>query len=167
MKILPFGRGRQAQKRLSGALKIEACLSAIVFRADGGVEDLGVISRRVVTDAFVDLLVDDLQSSQAAFHSMKYHGAGTGAAAEDATDTALGTEVGSRATGTQAEGGSTNIYQSVGTWSFDTTRAITEHGLFSASSNGTLLDRSVFSAINGGSGDSIQFTYELTCSSGG
>jgi hypothetical protein len=34
-------------------------------------------------------------------------------------------------------------------------------------SQGTLLDRSVFTAINVVSADSIQFTYSLTLSSGG
>ena len=47
---------------------------------------------------------------------------------------------------------------------FDATAAIVEHGIFSqaATGGGTLLDRSVFSAINVASGDSIQFTYDLT-----
>jgi hypothetical protein len=155
------------RRRRDGLVKMEAALAAVVHWADGSIEDLGVISRRVVTDAFVALLVDDLQGSQSAFHTMKYHGAGTGTNAESAGDTALQTEVGTRATGTQTEGGSANIYQTVATWSFDTTRAITEHGVFSASTGGTLLDRSVFAAINGGSGDSIQFTYSLTVTAGG
>jgi hypothetical protein len=46
---------------------------------------------------------------------------------------------------------------------------VTEHGIFSqaATGGGTLWDRSVFSAINVVSGDSIQFTYTCTVSSGG
>jgi len=43
---------------------------------------------------------------------------------------------------------------------------VTEHGLFNASSAGTLMDRTVFSAINVVNGDSIQFTYELTATAG-
>ena len=74
---------------------------------------------------------------------------------------------GARATGTQSTPGSTNIYRSVGTVSFTSTLAITEHGLFTASSGGTLFDRSVFSAINVLNGDSIQFTWELTLPAGG
>jgi hypothetical protein len=47
------------------------------------------------------------------------------------------------------------------------TLAITEHGIFSASSAGVMLDRSVFSAINLTRGsDSLQTTYDLTVPSG-
>jgi len=54
----------------------------------------------------------------------------------------------------------------VGTISYTTTKAITEHGLFNAATAGTLLDRTVFTVINVVSGDSIQFTYELECAAG-
>jgi hypothetical protein len=154
-----------------GTVKFESALSAKVIRGDGRVENLGVIARRVVTTAFVNLLVDCLHAdapSIALLQLFKYHAAGTGVGGEVIGDTALGTEVGTRVAGTQAEGATPNIYQSVGTWAFDTTRAITEHGLLTQlAAGGTLLDRSVFSAINGVSGDSIQFTYSLTCTAGG
>lgn len=137
-------------------------LSARVLRGNGQVEDLGLIACRKVTTAFRDALVDSLQGSFANWGNFKYHGCGTGTGAEANTDTTLGTEVGSRATGTQVEGASANIYKSVGTCTPGNTYAITEHGLFSASTTGTLMDRSVFSAINVTASDSIQFTYEIT-----
>ena len=73
-----------------------------------------------------------------------------------------------RATGTRSQPAA-NQYRSVGTLTFDNTAAVTEHGLFSqaATGGGTLWDRSVFSAINVVSGDSIQFTYTVTVSAGG
>jgi hypothetical protein len=51
----------------------------------------------------------------------------------------------------------------------DGAAAVTEHGVFDQASNagGVMLDRSVFSAVNLASGDSLQSTYELTCTSGG
>ena len=90
-------------------------------------------------------------------------GAGTGTGGAVKGDTALGTEVGSRvATTVSVTGsGSTAKYQAVATWAFDATRAITEVGLFSASSAGSMFVRSDFAAINGGSGDSIQFTITI------
>ena len=47
---------------------------------------------------------------------------------------------------------------------FDATAAITEWGLFSqaATGGGVLWSRIVFAALNVASGDSIQFTYDLT-----
>ena len=150
-----------------GGVIFTSRLTARLIRADGSARDLGLLSQRVVTDAFVNYLVDELQASQAPFSTFKYHGSGTGTAAESASDTALGTPVESRATGTQAEGATANVYKSVGTVASTATRAITEHGLFSAATGPTLMDRSVFTAVNVVNGDSIEFTYQLTCTSGG
>jgi len=126
-------------------------------------KDLGVISTRKVTTAFRDYIVDSLQDSTTyPLDVFKYHGCGTGTTAEANTQTALVTEVGSRVSGTQTEGATANIYKTVATITPGGSYAITEHGVFSASSSGTMLDRSVFSAINVGASDSIQFTYECT-----
>lgn len=152
---------------------------ASVIRASGQVEHLGLLSTQVITDAGVAFLVDDwdVNTASATFDitTLKYHGCGTGTGAESASDTTLGTESttdlnpdSTRATGTQSQSAA-NVLQSVGTLTFDNTAAITEHGLFSqaATGGGTLWDRSKFSAINVVSGDSIQFTYSCTVSSGG
>lgn len=158
-----------------GLLSAIAELSVVVKRADGSRVDYGTVCYRVITDAGVAYLVDAWQNS-VELENMKYHGCGTGATAEDASDTALGTESttaldpdSTRATGTLAEGATANIFSSVGTLSFDAGAAVTEHGLFSqaATGGGTLFDRSVFSAINVEDGDSIQFTYQVTFTSGG
>jgi hypothetical protein len=142
-------------------------VAAVVTRKDGRTINYGTLGYRVVTTAYVNLLVDELQSSTAAHSTFLYHGSGTGTTAADVGDTAMGTAVESRATGTQTEGASANIYRSVGTVGYTATRAVTEHGLFSASTGATLMDRTVFTAINVVSGDSIQFTYELTATAGG
>ena len=89
---------------------------------------------------------------------------GTGVVAESNADTALGTPAGpARVSGTQVENGS-NTYRTVATIAYTATLAITEHGIFSASAAGTLLDRTVFTAINVVSGDSIQFTFDISVS---
>lgn len=148
----------------------KAELNAVVFRADGSVENLGVIAKKKVTDVFVkdicDALADAAGSGQlATFNDYKFHDCGTGTTAEDNGQTGLVTPYGgARASGTQVSGGAVDArtYESVGTISFTSSLAITEHGLFNASSGGLLMDRSVFSAINVNNGDSIQFTYTLT-----
>lgn len=143
--------------------------------------DYGVLSYRVITDTGVAFLVDDWDVNTASgtndITTLKYHGCGTGVGNEAAGDSALGTESttalnpdSTRATGTQSQPAA-NQLRSVGTLTFDADAAITEHGLFSqaATGGGTLWDRSKFAAINvvGASGDSIQFTYTCTISSGG
>lgn len=141
----------------------------------GKIIDYGIASLRVVTTVGVGFIVDAFQNL-VEVENMKFHGLGTGTNAEAVGDTALQTELTTeytgnvRATGTTTEGASGNIYRTVGTNTLDSgTPAVTEHGIFSASSAGVLLDRSVFSAINlvGANGDGLQTTYDLTFSSGG
>jgi hypothetical protein len=161
--------------RLFSLVRIESALSLRVLHADGTVTDYGVVGRRVVTDVGVAYIVDAFQNS-VELENMKYHGFGTGTNAEAVGDTALQTELtteyvvnSTRPTGTTTEGATANIYRTVATLSPDSggTLAITEHGVFSASSAGVLLDRTKFSAVNlVASSDSLQATYELTFTSG-
>jgi hypothetical protein len=161
--------------RLTGIPTITSQLEARLIRADGTVVNYGVVSHRVVTDAGVAYLVDDWDTAATEITNMNYHGCGTGTVAEAAADTALGAECttvlnpdSTRATGTKSQPAA-NQLRSVGTPTFDGSAAVTEHGLFSqaATGGGTLWDRSVFAAINVGTGDSIQFTYTMTVNSGG
>lgn len=145
-----------------------------VLHADGTATDYGLLGRRVVTDAGVAYLAGCFDNTNEA-ENQRYHGFGTGATAENANQTALVTELtteyatnSTRPTGSQAK--SANTYTTVATLSPDSggTLAITEHGVFSATSGTTLLDRTVFSAINLVAGsDSLQATYVLTLPSGG
>lgn len=150
-------------------------LDACVIRADGSRTDLGCIGKRVVTTAGVNFLRDDFAGAAggADISTFKYHGCGTGSVAEAIGDTALGAECttvlnpdSTRAVGTQVNS-TAKTYTTVGTLTFDGSAAVTEHGIFSAASSGTLWDRTVFAAINVGNGDSIQFTYNLAISDGG
>lgn len=142
-------------------------LEAVLIKADGSKINYGVLGYRVVTTAFVSFVVDQLQTETSVFGDFKFHDSGVGTTAENVTDTAIETTDGeARATGTQTESAAT-AYRSVGTISYTTTKAITEHGLFNDGTTGTLMDRTVFSAVNVVNGDSIQFTYTLTVSAGG
>lgn len=147
---------------------------AKVIRADGRVEDLGLISTRVITNNGVGYIVDAFQNL-VELENMKYHGFGTGTNAEAASDSALQTELttqyqtaNTRPTGTTTETAS-NIYTTVATLSPSASVAITEHGIFSqaATGGGVLLDRSVFSVVNLTSGDTLQITYNFTANAGG
>lgn len=161
--------------KLTGIPTLTSVLRVQVIRAGGQVVDYGRVCYRVVTTAGVNWLVDCWQGTLEP-ETMKYHGCGTGGTAEAVGDTALVTESttalnpdSTRATGTLVDGSGANVLRSVGTLTFDGSAAVTEHGLFNqaATGGGTLWDRSLFSAINVASGDSIQFTYDLTINSGG
>lgn len=153
--------------RLTGIPVLLGRLDAVLIRADGTRVNYGLLGLRVVTTAFVSFVVDQLQTETSVFGDFKFHDSGVGTTAENAADTAMETTDGeSRATGTQTEASAT-AYRSVGTISYSTTKAITEHGLFNDASAGVLMDRTVFSAINVVNGDSVSFTYTLSLSAGG
>ena len=160
--------------KVTGIPTITSALKVRLFKADGQIVDYGVVSRRVVTNNGVGFIVTSWQNTTE-LENMKYHGCGTGATAEAAGDSALVTESttalnpdSTRGTGTQTAPAA-NQLTSTGTVTFDASAAITEHGLFSQASTGggVLWDRSVFSAINVVSGDSIQFAYTATFTAGG
>lgn len=160
--------------RITEIPTVVSSLSIRVRRANGEWVDYGTVCYRVVTDAGVAFIVDDMDNSATDITTLNYHGVGTGVTAESAAQTALVTESttvlnpdSTRATGTKSQP-SANILRSVGTLTFDGSAAITEHGIFSqaATGGGTLLDRSLFAAINVAAADSIQFTYDLTFTSG-
>lgn len=138
-----------------------------VIRASGKVEYLGkfdvpVPVFNVVTTVGKEAIVDALQGTFT-LSDFKFHGVGTGSTAPTAGDTALVTEVETRATGTQTENGSTT-YETVGTVTATAARAIQEAGLFSASTAGTMLARVTFSTVNLSNGDSIETTWDITIS---
>lgn len=146
-----------------------------VLRGDGTIDDLGLASLRLVTTAGVTYLAADMAGGASDINLFKFHGFGVGTTAEATGNTALVTELtteyatdSTRPTGSQSS--STNTYTTVATLSPDSggTLAITEHGVFTATSAGTLWDRSVFAAVNLVAGsDSLQATYVATFPAGG
>lgn len=99
-----------------------------------------------------------------------YVAIGTGTAAAADADTQLGAEIttsgGARASAsvsvvTTDTAGDTAQLQLTYNFTTDASFAITESGVLNAASDGTLLARQVFSAINVASGDSLQVTWKF------
>lgn len=141
-----------------------------VTRGDGEVWDYGHVGCHLITTSGKVYLAGCFDNTNEA-ENLKFHGFGTGTTAAAAGDTALGTELttqyvtnSTRPTGSQSK--SSNTYTTAGVLTPDSggTIAVTEWGLFSASSSTTLFDRQVFSAVNLDStaGDSLTSTYTLT-----
>jgi len=150
--------------QMTGIATMRGRLRILHIKANGEKVNYGWAAHGLVTDAFVAFMVDQLQAETSQWGDFKYHDSGIGvtAANNDNTDIETSDEE-ARATGDQGEGASAWIYKSVGTINYTTTKAITEHGLFSQAAGTTLMDRHVFAAINVVNGDSIEFTYQLTC----
>lgn len=97
-----------------------------------------------------------------------YLAVGTGTNAAAAGDTTLQTEItdsGLERASATASRVTTDVTddtaQLAKTWTVTGTKAVTEAGILNAASNGVLLARSVFAAINVISGDSLTVTYKI------
>lgn len=173
-KQLPVEQVADLLEGISKIVVVQSKLAVVIRRFDGGLEDWGVVSDRLVTNNGVAFIVDAFQNL-VELEIMKFHGIGTGSGAEAASDSALGTELTTqynpdnvRATGTTAESAA-NAYQTVGTNTVDATVTIQEHGILSqaAVGGGVLLDRSLTGGQALTSGDGMTTTYTLTLTAGG
>lgn len=117
-----------------------------------------------VTNKGVAMAADRLRTTPATYTTApKFVGIGTGGTTAAVTDTALGTEVETRATGTESIVTTTatgDTMQIVGTVTATTTRAITECGTFDASSTGNMGISATITTVNLSNGDSIQLTFK-------
>ena len=155
--------------KATNVLTFTGSLSAVLITENGRQRvNYGKVAYGLVTTAFAQFMVDQLQAETSVWGDFKFHDSGVGTTAAAISDTDIETTDGeSRVTGSQTEGATADIYKSVGTITYTTSKAITEHGLFSIVTAGTLMDRHVFAAINVVNTDSIEFTYELTVNDGG
>jgi hypothetical protein len=95
--------------------------------------------------------------------AMSHMGIGTGSTAASASDTALGSQ--SARTSLTSTTVTDNDVVYVDTFPAGTgTGAITEAGIFNASSGGTMLCRTVFSVVNKGASDAMTITWTVTVS---
>lgn len=146
----------EEQMKLSGHINFK------LFDASGVLKDERDI-KNVVVSTGKTYLADWLTDSSQSGSFMQYVALGTGTDAASASDTALQTEVGTRVAGTLTS--SSNVWQNQATFAAgNATGAITEAGVLSASSSGTLLAHQVFSVINKAAGDSLQVTWQVTIS---
>lgn len=131
---------------------------------DGQIKDKRE-SHNVVTTVGKEFLASFLYSAAVASSAfdVKHMAIGTDSTAEAVGNTALGTEV-ARHTGT-AGYTSGAIYSVVATFATGSgTGAITEYGLLSSNTAGTLFSRLTTAAINKGANDTLTVTAQLTIS---
>ena len=167
-KIKPYAQKLGLMLPKKDVVEMYGSLAIKKIDIDGDIEDFGIVSRQKITTVFVNNLVTHLQTTggEALF---KWHGSGVTTGAESTGDTQLG--AGSTAYGRDGgtSSGTANVYTSIATHLYTAAAVIREHGIFNSSGlgAGVLMDRSLFAAVSCSSGDSIQFTYQLTCNAGG
>lgn len=133
-----------------------------LYDADGNLKDVREDHNLVVTVG-KNFLASWLASASQSEAFMKYVALGTGTTSPSAGDTGLQTELSTRVSGTVTS--SLNVLQNVASFGPGVdTGAITEAGLFSASSSGTMFARQTFAVVNKGAGDTLQTTWQITFS---
>jgi hypothetical protein len=150
--------------RVYGGVNLKGRWKATLQGPDGAVKQQVQGSNVVCTNG-KEFLASFLYSAAAAASTFtcKYVAIGTDATAEDAANTALGTEL-ARHTGTVSYV-SGQIYRVSATFAAGTgTGAIVEYGILSSSTGGTLLNRDTESVINKGASDTLTVTCDLTLS---
>ena len=97
--------------------------------------------------------------------AMTHMAVGTGSTAAVIGDTTLGTEIAASRVALTSTVASTNTIVYVATFGSGVgTGAVTEAGIFNASSAGTMLCRTVFSVVNKAAGDTMNITWTITIS---
>ena len=130
-----------------------------LFDKDGKLKEERRHENLVVTTGLAHI-ADQLSSSPGQ-GAMSHMAIGTGTTAAAAGDTTLQTELDRNALTSRTDSGAVVTY--VGTWAAgDGTGAITEEGIFNASSSGTMLARTVFSVINKAASDTLVITHTIT-----
>lgn len=143
-------------------LKVTGHISLRLFGPDGSLKESREIKNVVVTVG-KNFLANWLTAGTQSDFFMRYLALGTGTNAASAADTTLQTELSTRVAGTLTN--STNVWQNQATFgpAVDT-GAITEAGIFSASTSGTMFARQTFAVVNKAAGDSLQLTWQVTFS---
>lgn len=144
------------------ALKATGALRIVVTSAEGQVkEDVQV--KNLVVNTGLNYIVSRMKDTTAT--AMSHMELGTGTTAAAAADTALGTAISGSRTALTSTTVSSNTITYVASFAAGTgTGAVTEAGIFNASSAGTMLCRTVFPVVNKQSGDSMTVTWTVTVS---
>jgi hypothetical protein len=143
-------------------IKANGALSVVLTDAQGNVKDTREFKNLVVTTG-LNYIVSRMKDATAT--AMSHMELGTGTTAASAGDTALGTAISGSRTALTSTTVSSNTITYVASFAAGTgTGAVTESGIFNASSAGTMLCRTVFPVVNKQSGDSMTVTWTITVS---
>ncbi len=147
---------------LNEKLKVTGDVSFVLRDKTGKIIETKEINNLVVTTG-LNYIASRMKDATAT--AMTHMAVGTGSTAAALGNTTLGTEVAASRTALTSTTVSTNTIQYACTFGAGVgTGALTEAGVFNASSAGTMLCRTVFSAINKAAGDSLTITWTITVS---
>lgn len=157
-----FLKQMRAQDPNREQFQMTGALESVLYRKDGMIE----VRRKnnLIVNAGRDFISDAIGLSVSRPGVMSHIGVGTGATAAAAAQTALVTET-LRKAATYAHTAGTAVFTFESSFAAgEATGALTEAGIFNASSSGTMLNRVTFSVINKGADDTLtqRFTFTLS-----
>ena len=143
---------------MNDGLKLRGDVALVLRDKDGNVKDERLIENLIV-DTGLNFICDRMKDDETA---MTHMALGSGSTAAAAGDTTLGSQLGSREV---LDSSTVTNNQIVYVSSFeagDATGAVTEAGIFNASSGGTMLCRTVFSVVNKAADDTLTVNWTIT-----
>jgi len=145
-------------------LGLSGRLTIVLKDAEGNVKDSREIKNLVVNSGLAYITSRMLGTST---NVMSHMALGSGTTAASAGDTDLGSLLGSRKALTSSTQSGSNNESIIYVATFDPgegTGAVTEAGIFNASSSGVMLCRTVFPVVNKQAADTLQITWTVTLS---
>jgi hypothetical protein len=145
-------------------LKLTGALEIVLYDENGQVKQTETVKNLVVNTGLAFIISRMVGVSK---NVMSHMAVGSGATAVTATDTTLGSQLGSRVALDSSTISGTNNEKVVYVTTFGAgagTGAITEAGIFNASTSGDMLCRTVFSVVNKGAADTMVITWTITLS---
>lgn len=147
---------------VNDSIKITGDVKIDIIGADGAVKDSREIKNLVVTTGktFIASRMVGVASTVMGWMEL-----GTGTTAAAVGDTALQTAISGSRVALTSGTSATNVVTYVASFPAGTgTGAVTEAGVFNASTAGTMLCRTVFSVVNKGAADAMSITWTITVS---
>ncbi len=145
---------------MNDGLKLRGDVALVLRDKDGNVKDERKIENLIV-NAGLNFICDRMKANDTEA-VMSHMALGSGSTAAAASDTSLGSQLGSRE---ELDSSTVTANQIVYVASFeagDATGAVTEAGIFNASSSGTMLCRTVFSVVNKAADDTLSVNWTIT-----
>lgn len=142
-------------------LTIQGMVETRLYGKDGELKEYREQEANLIVTTGKNAIADQLLASPT-LTKPTHMGIGTGTTSPAAGDTTLQTEVGTRQT-FSTKTRTNNVVTMVGSFAAGNgTGAITEAGIFTAATAGTMYSRITFSVINKGANDTLELTWTYT-----
>jgi hypothetical protein len=143
---------------MNDGLKLRGDVALVLRDKNGNVKEERKINNLIVNTG-LNFICDRMKNDETA---MSHMALGSGSTAAAAGDTTLGSQLGSREALDSDTVSSNTITYTSSFEAGDATGAVTEAGIFNATSGGTMLCRTVFAVVNKSADDSLSVSWQIS-----